>query len=131
MHSGLRRVGEAVKPINENLLTCGYMQAYAYACSARVCARSFVNCGGRWKSGEERERKWGGSEEGGVIVGRKGNQWKYEGEEDGGEREGRNEKAFTLCTKGSAGKIKGEISRRSARSGGKYKMKQGKSEFRG
>ena len=43
----------------------------------------------------------------------------------------RNEKAFTLCTKGSAGKIKGEISRRSARSVGKYREKQGKSEFRG
>ena len=40
-------------------------------------------------------------------------------------------KAFTLCKKGSAGKIKGEISRRSARSVGKYREKQGKSEFRG
>ena len=40
-------------------------------------------------------------------------------------------KAFTLCKKRSAGKIKGEISRRSARSVGKYREKQGKSEFRG
>ena len=53
VHSGLRRMGEAVKAINENLLTCGCVREYAYACSARVCARSFVNCGGRWKSGEE------------------------------------------------------------------------------
>ena len=35
-----------------------------------------------------------------------------EGEEDGRERETRNEKAFTLCEKRSAGKIKGEISRK-------------------
>jgi hypothetical protein len=40
-------------------------------------------------------------------------------------------KAFTQCKKGSAEKIKGEISRRSARSVGKYREKQGKSEFRG
>ena len=52
MYSGLWKVGEAVKAINENLLTCGYVQAYAYA-------RSCVYWGGRWKSGEERERKWG------------------------------------------------------------------------
>ena len=42
-----------------------------------------------------------------------------------------NRKAFTLCEKRSVGKIKGEISRRSARSMGKYREKQGKSEFRG
>ena len=65
MYSGLRKVGEEVKAINENLLTCGYVQAYAYARVARGCARSCVNWGGRWKSGEERERKWGRSEEGG------------------------------------------------------------------
>ena len=59
MYSGLREVGEEVKAINENLLTCGYVQAYAYARSARGCVRSCVNWGGRWKSGEERERKWG------------------------------------------------------------------------
>jgi len=40
-------------------------------------------------------------------------------------------KVFTLCTKRSVGKIKGEISRRSARSVGKYREKQEKSEFRG
>ena len=39
-------------------------------------------------------------------------------------------KVFTLCEKRSAGKIKGEISRRSARSVGEYREKQGKSEFR-
>ena len=38
MYSGLRKVSEAVKAINENLLTCGYVQAYAYARSARGCA---------------------------------------------------------------------------------------------
>ena len=51
-----------------------------------------------------------------------------EGEEDGREREGRNEKAFTLCEKRSAEKIKGEISRTSARSVGKYREKRGKIE---
>jgi len=54
-----------------------------------------------------------------------------EGEEDGREREARNEKAFTLCKKGRAGKIKGGISRRSARSVGKYRTKRGKIEVRG
>ena len=53
VHSGLRGVGEAVKAINENLLTCVDVRAYAYARSARGCARSCVNWGGRWKSGEE------------------------------------------------------------------------------
>ena len=38
-------------------------------------------------------------------------------------------KAFTQCKKGSAEKIKGEISRRSARSVGKYREKQGKVSF--
>ena len=51
MYSGLRGVGEAVKAINENLLACGGVRAYAYARSARGCARSFV--------GREME-KWGG-----------------------------------------------------------------------
>ena len=51
MYSGLRKVGEAVKAINENLLTCGYVQAYAR--SARECARSCVLLG------REME-KWGG-----------------------------------------------------------------------
>ena len=37
MYSGLWKVGEAVKEKNENLLTCGYVQAYAR--SARGCAR--------------------------------------------------------------------------------------------
>ena len=53
MYSGLRGVGEAVKAINENLLTCRCVRAYAYARNARECARSCVNWGGRWKSGEE------------------------------------------------------------------------------
>ena len=51
-----------------------------------------------------------------MIVGRKGNPWKYEGGEDGGEREARNEKAFTLCEKRRAeGKV-GKISRKIVRS---------------
>ena len=53
VHSGLRGVGEAVKEKNENLLTCRYVRVYAYARSARGCARSCVNWGGGWKSGEE------------------------------------------------------------------------------
>ena len=72
MYSGLRKVSEAVKAINENLLTCGYVQAYAYARSARECARSCVYWGGRWKSGEERERKWGREVKGGGNEGRRG-----------------------------------------------------------
>ena len=51
MYSGLRKVGEAVKEKNENLLTCGCVRAYAR--SARGCAHSCVYWGGRWKSGEE------------------------------------------------------------------------------
>ena len=38
---------------------------------------------------------------------RKDCRWKNEGEEDGREGEARNEKAFTLCKKGSAEKIMG------------------------
>ena len=53
VHSGLRGVCEEVKAINENLLTCMCVRAYAYARSARGCARSCVNWGGRRKSGEE------------------------------------------------------------------------------
>ena len=54
MYSGLRKVGEAVKEKNENLLTCGSVQAYAYARSARRGARSCVKWGGmRKKVGEE------------------------------------------------------------------------------
>ena len=53
MHSVLHEVGEGVKAINENLLTCGDVRAYAYARIARECARSCVNWEGRWKSGEE------------------------------------------------------------------------------
>ena len=52
--------------------------------------------------------------------------------EQGVKNEGaRNEEAFTQCKKGSAEKIMGEISRRNARSVGKCREKQGKSEFRG
>ena len=61
MYSGLREVGEEVKAINENLLTCGYVQAYAYARNARGCAivRLIGEGGGKVgrnekKSGERR-----------------------------------------------------------------------------
>ena len=46
-------------------------------------------------------------------------------------REARNEKAFMQCKKGSVAIIKGEISRRGARSMGKYRTKRGKIEVRG
>ena len=52
MYSGLRRMGEEMKAINENLLTCRCVRAYAYARNARVCARSVL-------LGREME-KWGG-----------------------------------------------------------------------
>ena len=57
-HSELQEVGEAVKAINENLLTCGCVRSCVYAHNARGCARLFVNWGERWKSGEECKRKW-------------------------------------------------------------------------
>ena len=46
-------MGEGVKAKNENLLMGGDVRAYAYARIARVRARSGVNWGGGWKSGEE------------------------------------------------------------------------------
>ena len=60
VYSGLRGVGEAVKAIKENFLTYRCARVYAYARIARWCARSCVYWGERWKSGEERKRKWGG-----------------------------------------------------------------------
>ena len=86
---------------------------------------------GDGKVGRNEKESGGVVKGGGVNEGRKGNQWKEEGEEDGREREARNEKAFTLCEKRSVEKIKGEISRRSARSMGKYWTKRGKIEVRG
>ena len=82
--------------------------------------------------------KWGGlrknvgeeGEEGGVNEERKDCRWKNEGEEDGREGEARNEKAFTQCKKGCAGKIKGEISRRIARSRTQNEARREKSELR-
>ena len=65
---------------------------------------------GDGKVGRNEKEIGGGSEEDGVIVGRKDCRWKYEGGEDGREREARNEKAFTLCEKRSVATIKGEIS---------------------
>ena len=60
VHSVLREVGEGVKAINENRLMCGCVRSYAYVRDARESARSCVNWGESWKSGEECERKWGG-----------------------------------------------------------------------
>ena len=98
----------------------------------RECVRVRALIGeGDGKVGRNEKESGGGSEEGGVIVGRKDCRWKYEGGEDGREREARIGKAFTLCKKGSVGKIKGDISRRSVRSMGKYWTKRGKIEVRG
>ena len=80
MHSELQEVGEAMKAINENLLTCGCVRSYAYVRDARGCARSCVNWGERWKSGEECERKWGGVK----VKGNKGQKGVRSGDEDGG-----------------------------------------------
>ena len=91
MHSGLRGVGEAVKAINENLLTCGLVRAYAYARSARGCARSCVNRGREMK-------KWGSSEEGGGNEGRKGNQWKMKVRKMGEKGKPESEK-YSRCAK--------------------------------
>ena len=105
VHSGLRGVGEAVKAINENLLTCRCVRmcAYAYERIARGCARSCVYWGGRWKSGEEWERKWGRKQEGGVNEGRKGNQWKI-GRWSRGWRKGKAElEKSSRCAKGECG----------------------------
>ena len=55
-------------------------------------------------------KKWGSSEESGVIVGRKDCRWKNEGEEDGREGETRIGKVFSLCEKRSVAIIKGEFS---------------------
>ena len=100
MHSKLREVGEGVKAINENLLTGGCVRSYAYVRDARGCARSCVNWGESWKSGEECERKWGGGEEGGVNEERKGNEWKYEDGADDEEREKPNRKSLHAVRKG-------------------------------
>ena len=57
--SGLRRMGEAVKAINKNLLTCGYAQAYAYA----RCARDRVFIGeGDGKVGRNEKKVGEGGE---------------------------------------------------------------------
>ena len=100
IYSVLQEVGEGVKAINENLLTCECVRSYAYARVTRECARSCVNWGGSWKSGEECERKWGGGEEGGVNEERKGNEWKYEGGADDEERKKPNRKSIHAVRKG-------------------------------
>ena len=59
MYSGLRKVGEVVKVINENLLTCAYVQAYAYARNARGCARLCFIGEGDGKVGRNEEESGG------------------------------------------------------------------------
>ena len=111
MPSGLRGMGEAVKAINENLLRGERLRARtrAHVMRERARVRAFIG-EGDGKVGRKEKESGGGSEEGGVIVGRKDCRWKYEGGEDGRESEGRNEKAFTLCKKRSVAIIKVEIS---------------------
>ena len=58
---------------------------------------------GDGKVGRNEKESGGGSEEDGVIVGRKGNQWKYEGGEDGGERKKPNRKSLHAVQKGECG----------------------------
>ena len=54
MYSGLRRVGEAVKAINKNLLMGGRVRDRTRTRVVREGARiCIVNWEGRWKSGEE------------------------------------------------------------------------------
>ena len=86
---------------------------------------------GDGKVGRNEKESGGWSEEGGGNEGRKGNQWKYEGGVEDEEREARIGKAFTLCKEGSVAIIKASISRRSARSVGKYRTKRGEIEVRG
>ena len=65
-----------MKAINENLLTCRCVRAYAYARSARGCARLCFIGEEDGKVGRNEKERGGGSEEGGVNEERKGNQWK-------------------------------------------------------
>ena len=109
MYSRLRGVGEAVKAINENLLTCGYVQAYAYARSARGCARSCVR-EGDGKVGRKEKESGGGSEEGGVNEERKDCRWKIKVEQRMKKGKTRIGKVFSQCKKRSVAIIKGEIS---------------------
>ena len=62
VHSGLRRVGEAVKAINENLLTCGCTRTRVLREGA--CVRVFIG-EGDGKVGRKEKESGGGSEEGG------------------------------------------------------------------
>ena len=97
-------MGEAVKAINENLLTCRCVRVYAYARIARECARSCVNWGGRWKSGEEREGNWGRERRGWGDCGAERKSMENEGEEDGREREHEMKKPSRCAKRGVWGK---------------------------
>ena len=57
MHSGLRRVGEALKAINENLLTCGCTRTRIVREGARD--RAFIGEGGG-KVGRNEKESGGG-----------------------------------------------------------------------
>ena len=70
-------MGEAVKTINENLLTGGRVRARTRTRVVRESARDRAFIGeGDGKVGRNENESGGGSEEGGVNEGRKGNQRK-------------------------------------------------------
>ena len=58
---------------------------------------------GDGKVGRNEKESGGGSEEGGVNEGRKGNQWKYEGGVEDEERENPNRKSLHAVHKGECG----------------------------
>ena len=70
---------------------------------------------GDGKVGRKKKESGGGSEEGGVNEERKDCRWKIKVEQRMKKGKTQIGKVFTLCEKRSAGKIKGEISRKIAR----------------
>ena len=83
---------------------CGCTRAHVVREGARVRALIGEEDG---KVGRNEKERGGGSEEGGVNEERKGNQWKYEGEEDGREREKPNRKSILAVQKEKCGDNKG------------------------
>ena len=77
MYSGLRKVGEAVKEKNENLLTRGYVRDRTRTRVRREGARIALLIGeGDGKVGRNEKESGGVVKREGVNEGRKGNQWK-------------------------------------------------------
>ena len=95
-----------MKEKNENLLTCRCVRMYAHARDARGARVRALIGEGDGKVGRNEKESGGGSEEGGVIVGRKDCRWKNEGEEDGRERENPNRKSLHAVQKGESGENK-------------------------